>query len=107
MPQPEHYALIDEAMRNIHTAVPRHLQSGLYNYLRFGGRPGSFLCAVIDNEDFNDAVCRCSDLDLASLRAVCLFLCNYCPSECWGSRAKREAWEQRARAHNPAELSGT
>jgi hypothetical protein len=95
----EHAALVSEAREHA-DMLPRDLRAGLLRYVTNGVRPGHFLCAVLDN-DLTEAVGHAdSEERLAQLKAVVSWLFNYTPSTCWGSKAKRLAWEKSAREAN-------
>jgi hypothetical protein len=91
-----HEALIKEALEYA-DMIPRDLRAGLVRYVSQGITPGHFLCAVLDNDLF-DAVGRADSRErLLDLVPVIEWLFNHAPSNCYGSKAKRLAWEKRAR----------
>lgn len=91
-----HAALVSDA-RERASMLPSDLRDGLVRYVTSGVRPGHFLCAVLDN-DLAEAVGHAdSEQRLAQLKAVVGWLFNYTLSTCWGSKAKRLAWEKSAR----------
>ena len=73
--------------------VPLNLQFGLKVYIEKGVEPGSFLVACIEN-DLVAAVSIASDQTLGELRAAVQWLYNHAPSEAWGSKEKRIAWQE-------------
>jgi hypothetical protein len=86
-----HVAVVAEAKDHL-TDVAPELRAGLARYLELGLEPGGFLCAVLDN-DLSEAVGRCADF--AALKPLCLWLDNHAPTDCWGSKEKRLAWQER------------
>jgi hypothetical protein len=71
--------------------LPVSLQEGMRRYIEFGIRPGSFLCAVLEN-DLNAAVVRADYDNMLSLSRVMMFMRSEAPTDAWGSRAAVEAW---------------
>jgi hypothetical protein len=89
-------SLVAEALEHA-DMLPRDLRAGLIRYVSQGVTPGHFLCAVLDN-DLHEAVGRADTPQrLSELTLVIGWLFNYAPSPCYGSKAKRLAWEKRAR----------
>lgn len=86
----EKYVTEDGAELALHM-VPENLRGGLSRYVWHGIEPGSFLCAVIEN-DLAEAVGRTSDY--ASIPPVVRWLYNWAPSPCWGSKEKRIEWQR-------------
>lgn len=70
--------------------LPENLRQGIYLYIEKKIQPGSFLCAVLEN-NLTEAVVRCST-PLDELKTVIRFLIWEAPSECWGSKDKMNAW---------------
>jgi hypothetical protein len=94
-----HQALVAEALEHV-DMLPRDLRAGLIRYVSQGVTPGHFLCAVLDN-DLTEAVGRAdSPQRLTELTSVIGWLFNYAPPPCYGSKAKRLAWEKSAREAN-------
>ena len=75
--------------------IPDYMMDGLRMYIDHGVEPGSFLTAVICN-DLSDACGRADETNLRNLPAFVAYLYNEAPSPCWGSRAKMDAWMERA-----------
>ncbi|CAN5371291.1 hypothetical protein BH10PSE14_BH10PSE14_04690 [soil metagenome] len=71
--------------------VPEHLWRGVSNHILLGGDTGRFLTSLFENDLIN-AVCRADEVSLARLHDLVLFLHNYAPSPCFGSRAEVTAW---------------
>ena len=65
------------------SGVPDHLRDGLLRYVRQHIRPGSVLCAVLNNH-LGDAVRRGDAQSLHRLRGLLHWLDTYAPSECYG-----------------------
>ncbi len=63
-------------------------------YCLEGGYVGQFLTAVMDN-DLREAVGRGDDNSLAGLKPIIQLLYNYAPGRCHGSKAIREAWQEK------------
>lgn len=72
--------------------VPEHLREGLARYVIHGIHPGSFLCAVIDN-NLHGAIRYGDDDSLAGIKAIITFLWNSTPAACFGSKDRRFEWE--------------
>lgn len=71
---------------------PNMLQS-LMRYVQTGQQPGDFLCALLDN-NLREAVTRADEENRHSLHNFCLLMYNYFPSLAWGSKEKREKWQE-------------
>lgn len=91
MTREQHASLISEAKERIEE-VPPHLVGGILRYLELGIKPGGFLCSVIEN-DLQGAVARSTE-GLDELRPLCQFFYNFAPSDSWGSKDKRIAWQR-------------
>lgn len=96
-----HAGLIAEALENVRR-LPEHLRGGMQRYLEHGIEPGRFLCACIEN-NLQEAVSRCTE-HLETLRFVTLYLYNFAPSDAWGSKEKRIAWQERVKARSASEV---
>lgn len=71
--------------------IPAHCRPGLELYIREGVTVGSFLEAVLCN-DLRRAV-ECADIEnRAALPNYVVFLFNYAPATCWGSRERFQKW---------------
>lgn len=73
------------------TLIPDHTRAGVIRYIEQGIRPGSFLEGVFANDLIKTATHAMPD-SLVSLRDYAIFIYNYAPDECYGSREKLEAW---------------
>lgn len=71
--------------------IPAPLMDAMLRYA-FGHEPvGNFLTAVFEN-DLSNAIGRADSQSLVLLPALVIWIYNYAPSACWGSREKVEAW---------------
>lgn len=87
---------MDQALERGALTVPAGLREGLLLYLRVGIRPGSFLCAVLQN-DLVDACRRADPVSAWGLQAIVSFLDNFAPAPSYGSPAAFEAWIEAGR----------
>lgn len=71
--------------------IPDRMIGGITRYIEQGIPPGSFLCAIIDN-NLSEAVSRADDENIANLPAYVAYFYNEAPSSCWGSPEKRKRW---------------
>ena len=77
--------------------IPERMIEGIRLYIERGVRPGSFLCAVIQN-DLRES-CGCADDEnMANLPAYVAYFYNEAPSDCWGSFQKMQNWMKRFQA---------
>lgn len=76
--------------------IPPHMREGLTLYLTNGVMPGSFLCAVLNN-DLVEAVKRADDENAHRLPGYIRFLYNYVDSRAWGRKGCVEEWVARRR----------
>ena len=74
--------------------VSDFMVSELEDYFRNGTVLGGFLTAVLTN-DLRGACERADSENLRNLPAFVAYLYNNAPSDCWGSKAKVEAWQER------------
>jgi hypothetical protein len=84
--------------------VPAHMQAGMVRYVAFGIVPGSFLRAVLSN-DLLEAGRMADDDNRRRLFDYVMFLINYAPTDCYGSRQAMQAWQERGGmlGRNPVE----
>jgi hypothetical protein len=73
--------------------IPGHCQAALRWFVLEGRLPGNFLQAVLSN-DLKNAVSMADEVNLPVLQKYVLFLFNYVPEPCWGSREKMHAWNK-------------
>lgn len=71
--------------------IPEHMQDGLRRYITDGIPPGDFLQAVLMN-DLKGAFSQADHINRPRIYNFLMFLYNYAPSPCWGSREKYLAW---------------
>lgn len=71
--------------------IPPQMVGGLRRYVEHGIQPGHFLTAVLCN-DLVEAVARADAYNVRLLANYANFLYNDLPGDCWGSRAKFDAW---------------
>lgn len=81
------------------------IRRGIFAWVSDGRPPGSFLTAVLCN-DLKEACARADDHNRYALFDIVFYLYNECPSLCWGSYEKVDAWEKkhaelRAQASTP------
>lgn len=74
--------------------LPPHMRSGMRRWVELGvnSRPGSFLFAVVSN-DLMEACGRADHENAQALPAYAVYLYNYAPSDCYGSRKNAESWQ--------------
>jgi hypothetical protein len=71
--------------------VPRYMWPGVARYVLLGVRPGSFLRAIIEG-DYFEACRRADDINREALWKYAMFLHNYAPGGCFGSREHLAGW---------------
>ena len=71
--------------------LPRHMHAGMVRYVLLGIRPGSFMQAIIVG-DYFEACRRADDPNRAGLFGYAMFLHNYAPGGCFGSREHLTEW---------------
>ena len=84
--------------------IPEHVHHGLRRYFEFGGRPGSFLEAVLSN-DFGGAILRADALNIYNLRNFACFLHNDAPRGSCGSPEAYKSWVARGGLRGAAKES--
>ena len=73
--------------------IPTHLIGGIDRWVEQHTLPGGFLTAVLKN-DLKGAVDRADDISKKHIVDIVIYLYNYVPSACWGSKEKVEAWAE-------------
>jgi hypothetical protein len=86
--------------RLVECDVPEQLHAGLVEYLAARRPVGGFLTAVLSN-DLCGACVRADDVCAPLIPRVVFFLINYATAECWGSKARVDAWLASAEAVRP------
>ena len=71
--------------------ISPHMMGGIHRYIEQGIPPGSFLCAIIDN-NLKEAVARADDENIRNLPAYVAYFYNEAPGLCWGSPEKVKKW---------------
>ena len=79
--------------------LPEHTREGMRAYIETGRPGGSFLAAILSN-DFVEAAGRADLHNQGRLFDYAAFLYNEAPADCWGSRAKVDAWIAARRLEN-------
>jgi hypothetical protein len=82
------------------TLIEDRFRSGIQRWIEHGISCGGFLDAVIRN-DLSGAVGRADSDALENIPHIVAYLYNCCPTGCWGSNERAEAW--RAKFAVPAE----
>jgi hypothetical protein len=83
--------MIEKAYEFQEFYIPLRMMDGIKLYVERGIEPGSFLCAVIQN-NLSQAVGLADPENLKNIPAYVSYLYNECPAPCWGSPEKMEAW---------------
>lgn len=73
------------------------LTQGVKLYIENRIEPGSFLCALMEN-DLKEACARADDVNRHMLFEIVNWFYNEAPSTCWGSREKVKRWLEDAAA---------
>ena len=71
--------------------IPPHIKAGIDGYVDKGNCVGHFFRAVLSNDLF-EAVFRADGESLSCLHDICLYVFNFTPAPCWGSKKKVVAW---------------
>lgn len=82
--------------------IPEYMIGGLRRYIEHGVPPGSFLTALLSNDLRGTFECA-DDENRKCVENYVRFLYNYGPSECWGSRARFDAWCKSGGIASPAD----
>lgn len=73
-----------------YNTLPEHMRGSAEAYIMAGGRPGSFLSFIFEN-DFVHAASHADSINIKYLATYAEFLWN-APAGCWGSKEKVEGW---------------
>jgi hypothetical protein len=77
-----------------YTKIPvQRMAHGVVRYIEHGVNPGHFLTAIIENNLF-EACSRADPENRRHLYEWAHWFYNYAPTGCWGSRAKKEAYQK-------------
>ena len=77
-----------------YSLLPPHMHGAMKRYIEQGIEPGSFLVAVLSN-DMMEACARADSVNRNFLPDYAMFLYNYAPRGCYGSKEKVIAWVER------------
>ena len=85
--------LTKERLNLLFTAnhMPEHMEEGLYLYLTYRVKPGSFMLAILCN-DLIGAAEKADSINRAALFKWAKFLCNFLPTACYGNEEKVTNW---------------
>jgi len=75
----------------IDSGVPLHTIAGLHNYVENKCPPGSFLCAVLEN-NLHAACSRADQHNSAALPLIVGFMYAHLPVGAWGSPTVVKTW---------------
>tara|TARA_R110000744_G_scaffold114766_1_gene214698 strand:+ start:109 stop:369 length:261 start_codon:yes stop_codon:yes gene_type:complete len=78
-------------MTNEYLDAPVHILDSINRYVEDGLEPGGFVKAVLSN-DLVDALNKADTASLSGLKDILKYCIWKIPPECWGSRAKVDAW---------------
>lgn len=81
--------------------LPEHMHSGVRLYVEEGIAPGTFMCAVIQN-DLKGALGHADITNRECLFEIVQFFYNYVPANAWGSKKVMRDWMK----HNGLKGSG-
>ena len=77
--------------RLVETGADYEIRGALVGYIEYGVSPGGFLLAVLRN-NLRESIVFADGSDLTCFVPLVRWICNYAPSQCWGSEAKVNAW---------------
>jgi hypothetical protein len=75
--------------------IEDRFREALQRWIDFGIPPGGFLTAVLTN-DLREAIGSGDDGAIDNIPHIVAYLYNDCPSDCWGSLEKAQAWGREA-----------
>lgn len=58
----------------------------------FEREPGSHFIEAVMSNDLQEAFARADDINQRTMPQIVRLVYNHCPSDCWGSKEKYEAW---------------
>ena len=79
----------DQFDDDLFAALPQG--TDLQRYVDEGWPLNHFLTALVEN-DLMECIGRADDANLAALEAYCLWLKNFAPAQCFGSKERVAAW---------------
>lgn len=71
--------------------IPEYTKEDIDQYVTRRIPPGDFLHAVLCN-DLMEAMGRADDENREAIYAICVYIYNNIPANCWGSKEKVELW---------------
>jgi hypothetical protein len=74
-----------------YSGLPETLRGGMQRYIEERSEPGSFLCAVLENDLRRSYECA-DEANYPRLYSIVRWLYNHAPAACWGSAEKVEQW---------------
>jgi len=83
----------DHRIQRLHDMIPEYMHEGLLRYVLLGVQPGDFLTAILTN-DYNKAVAHADADNRKALANYSIWLFNYAPMNCHGSREKYNIWRE-------------
>jgi hypothetical protein len=87
-PHPTDYTISDTIDWSL---LPEYMIGGLRRFIEDGIPPGNFLEAILTN-DLTKAVSRADITNKSILPNYVIFLHNYAPHDCWGSKELYDKW---------------
>lgn len=82
-------------MREIdYSLLPEHIQDGMRRYIENGIEPGSFCCAVLEN-NLVRAFGAADHINQMFMRDIAEWLYNSCPRSAWGCGLTVQEWIDR------------
>lgn len=74
--------------------IPPHMHEGIKAHVMEGQPVGGFLTLVLEDAPLSAVTAKADGQNRLHLHEWVVFLYNYTPSQCHGSRAKVEAWQK-------------
>ena len=74
-----------------YAVIPELTQGALQRYVEAKIEPGSFLTAVLCNDLFT-AMGKADMFNQRALHAICMYIYNEVPGNCWGSKEIVNDW---------------
>ena len=76
-----------------YSKLPENSRGAMKRYLEYGIDPGSFLTAVIEN-NLSESFGQADENNRFLLFDIVSWFYSSTPSDCWGSRENRIAWQE-------------